>query len=178
MSPSQKRAERIREQVVQASRRWKADADNRRAIDESLRRGGTELAESAARLAQFQRREVRRKIVAPRPMSAVVSAAVDLRERRIGDTLDFEDIAPDDTAYRAGLPVARVVELPSAGFEPTGIGSGFLVAPGLFFNQQPRAGRGAIGNRLRAELSLRANEAGAAKGRTVPPRPGEVFPHR
>ena len=129
MSAVQKR---IHEQTIRASRRWHADADQRDAIAEKMKAGGTAAAETTQRVAQHKLREATRLTVPMRPLRAAVAAAVDLRERTIGPTLDLDDVAPDDTAYQAGLPVARVVELAASGFEPTGFGSGFLVAPGLF----------------------------------------------
>lgn len=52
-------------------------------------------------------------------------------ERRIGATLDFVDLPPDEQALKAGRPVVRLVALGAAGFVPEGFATGFLVAPDL-----------------------------------------------
>lgn len=54
-----------------------------------------------------------------------------LLERRIGDTLDWEDHAPNAEAERAGVPVARIVVLNPSGRVDDGIATGFLIYPGL-----------------------------------------------
>ena len=52
-------------------------------------------------------------------------------ERKIGATLDFADLPPNEQALKAGRPVVRLVTLPGAGLVPQGFATGFLVAPDL-----------------------------------------------
>ena len=49
-------------------------------------------------------------------------------ERKIGATLDFVDLPPNEQALKAGRPVARLVSLNGSGIEPQGFATGFLVA--------------------------------------------------
>lgn len=51
-------------------------------------------------------------------------------EKKIGDTLDFNKFPPNDIAYKAGIPVARLYEIVE-GRVPDGFGTGFLVSPNL-----------------------------------------------
>jgi endonuclease G len=52
-------------------------------------------------------------------------------ERKIGATLDFADLPPNEQALKAGRPVVRIVTLPGAGLVPQGFATGFLIAPDL-----------------------------------------------
>lgn len=52
-------------------------------------------------------------------------------ERKIGATLDFADLPPNEQALKAGRPVVRMVTLPGDGLVPQGFATGFLVAPDL-----------------------------------------------
>ncbi len=69
---------------------------------------------------------------------AIIAEAVELRrrgelpsfiERKIGPTLDWLSLAPDEAARKAGLPVARIVDSVDPAAEPSGYGTGFLVHP-------------------------------------------------
>ncbi|MEM6585007.1 MAG: DNA/RNA non-specific endonuclease [Pseudomonadota bacterium] len=48
-------------------------------------------------------------------------------ERKIGPTLDFDEVAPSQDAQRAGRPVARIVDLFGNGRIGAGFATGFLV---------------------------------------------------
>ena len=78
-------------------------------------------------LARFESREnLRRAFDSP--------AFRDLRvglERKIGATLDFADLPPNEQALKAGRPVVRIMTLPGQGLVPEGFATGFLVAPNL-----------------------------------------------
>ncbi len=52
-------------------------------------------------------------------------------ERKIGDTLDLSKRPPSAEAYRFGIPVGRVYQIPDPGIEIDAFGSGFLIAPNL-----------------------------------------------
>src|SRR5262249_33185695 len=63
-------------------------------------------------------------------LAATTAAEVGF-ERRFGPTLDYENIPPSNAAQVAGLPVARLVDIPQAGFEEQGFATGFLVSSQL-----------------------------------------------
>src|SRR5262245_2164833 len=56
---------------------------------------------------------------------------VQIEERIIGPTVDFNLYPPTEAARLAGRPVARIVTLPAPGFEVQGFATGFLVGKGL-----------------------------------------------
>lgn len=108
--------------------RWLARADDRERIKQTLAAGGEGAADSPQRNARFRAR--RAGIEYARELRRAGALPLGL-ERRMGPTLDFTPYAPDETARRAGRPVARLVELEGPGRAPEGIATGFMVARDL-----------------------------------------------
>jgi endonuclease G, mitochondrial len=75
---------------------------------------------------RFEARESRREAQSG-PVYRNLRVAI---ERKIGATLDFTDLPPNEQALKAGRPVARLITLRD-GIEPQGFATGFLVAPDL-----------------------------------------------
>lgn len=96
-------------------------------------------------------------------------------ERRMGATLDFEGIAPDAAAKKAGRSVARIVELRDPGLEPEGFATGFLVAPDLLItNWHVFQGRSdATG--CAANFLYERTERGLERGATFEFEPSRFF---
>lgn len=78
-------------------------------------------------IARFEAREIRRESFAS-PGYRNLRVAL---ERKIGATLDFSDLPPNEQALKAGRPVARLVTLGRDGIEPQGFATGFLIGPDL-----------------------------------------------
>ena len=93
-----------------------------------LAKGGPLAAASPGQRAKYLERESTKLFKAiVRPTAAIIDPFF---ERRIGGSLDWDQIAPSSEARRAGRPVARIVGLDQRRIVD-GYASGFLVAPGL-----------------------------------------------
>lgn len=115
----------IRERQVDVMRaagmRWRQHTAERQHKQQQLLIGGPAAAESPQRLEAFHQLEgVRRSR----------GSSLGL-ERVIGPSIDFDRVPPNSMAEVAGRPVARIIELPRNGFELSGFGTGFLIAPGI-----------------------------------------------
>ena len=84
-------------------------------------------APTAEQVSRFEKREKYRELFYSTAYRGTRLAA----ERKIGTTLDFSDLPPNEQALAAGRPVARIVTLGRAGVEPEGFATGFLVHPDL-----------------------------------------------
>jgi endonuclease G len=84
-------------------------------------------APTPEQVARYTRREEKRELLAS-PNYRGLKLAL---ERKIGATLDFSDLPPDEQALKAGRPVARLVTIGRPGREPQGFATGFLVHPRL-----------------------------------------------
>lgn len=113
----------------QALRRWMGFQPSR---DESPlgipNRDGTRpaprfAAPTAEQVSRFERRERNRELFFSTKYRGERIAV----ERKIGATLDFSDLPPNEQAQAAGRPVARIVTLGGPGVEPQGFATGFLV---------------------------------------------------
>lgn len=137
-----------------AGRRWQGRAPARAQTREQLRLGGPAAAESAERVrANIAWREN------TRPLQLV--------ERILGPSIDFRPYAPTPEAGLAARPVARIVTIPLAGFEPQGFGTGFLVAPGVLLTNNHVFERfeDTIGNA--ANFGYESTPQGIARGSSV-----------
>ncbi len=115
------RAERLLEQTRRASQRWQAETEVRQEIRQKL---GVGPADTPERVAQNLLRESVRASRGP-----VITPGF---ERQIGGGLEFDDVPPNEAGRIAGLAVARIVNLGGGpDVEPTGFGTGFLIAPGI-----------------------------------------------
>jgi len=83
--------------------------------------------ETRVRLDKYEAREDMRTLL----RSTAYRNNLALMEKQIGATLDFEDLPPNEQAYKAGQSVARIVALNGDGFQPSAVASGFLVGPNL-----------------------------------------------
>src|SRR6476469_7798644 len=97
------REERKLQQITAASQRWQETAPARQEVARKLKAGGPVAAETKPRITAFQGREA---------MRAIIRNTTDKRpapgfERVIGED-DMLASPPDQQAYNAGLPVARV----------------------------------------------------------------------
>jgi endonuclease G, mitochondrial len=127
MSQAQEVKRRQIEEAVAAGERWAMTRDERAETLRRLRRGGPEAADHPRRVSRYRLREAAKSAVYAR---AGVTSAV-FAERRIGPTLDLDDLPPNEAARRAGIPVGRIVELTNRGTPGEGFATGFLVAGSL-----------------------------------------------
>src|SRR5688572_29327725 len=121
MKPKEMSARQV-EVMSAAAERWEQKAAEAVAVEGVLARKGRLAATSEAMGKMFLCREVQKS----RPTDESF-----LFERRIGSTLDFVDMAPNEIAERTGRPVARIVEMPSRDRIADGFATGFLIAPGV-----------------------------------------------
>ncbi len=119
--------ERKLEHAIAAGRRWRDLCERRADTVRRLVEGGPEAADSPERVARYQAREAAKRLAFAR---AGVTEAM-FRERRIGPTLDLDEIPPNEPARIAGIPVARIVELDDRGRAVQGFATGFLIGPNL-----------------------------------------------
>lgn len=131
------RSQRVRknrsEVVYRAFERWKGFQPSRDAIRGAKpNRDGTIPLPSVAVVTPVQRKrfEDREKLRVVFESTAFRELRVAV-ERKIGATLDFADLPPDDQALKAGRPVVRLVTIGDPGILPEGFATGFLVAPDL-----------------------------------------------
>jgi endonuclease G, mitochondrial len=110
-------ADRKIEVMKEAGRRYEQKRPEIVETTRLLAEGGPALASSPAQVERFRRRE----------------AMKELRsfEVRIGDTFDWVDIPPSAESRKAGLPVARIVDLIDSRRIGEGFATGFIVQPGL-----------------------------------------------
>lgn len=105
--------------MKQAAARWQEHAPDVAATAAMLARVGPLAAASPEQRARYVARET-------------AKAAVGLRgwvwERKVGDTLDFDDLPPTASALDAGRPIARLVELIDRQRVGEGFATGFLVS--------------------------------------------------
>src|SRR5689334_17467570 len=118
-----RREDRLRD----VGRRWQTLIGRRAATVRKLYEGGPRAADSPARVALYNDRELAKELAFAR---AGVTPSY-FQERIIGPTLDLDDYPPDEAARTAGMPVGRIVELDDSGGALDGIATGFLIAPGL-----------------------------------------------
>jgi endonuclease G len=114
--------------ALEAAARWRERTPDRAKSQERYLAEGPARADTPDRTAKFQARE--RLRARANPTAAIENFPVVL-ERQIGPTLDFTSYPPDEEARRAGMPVARILEMPERGVIPEGFGTGFLVSPQL-----------------------------------------------
>ncbi|WP_193048502.1 DNA/RNA non-specific endonuclease [Mycolicibacterium baixiangningiae] len=123
MSRRDEMAERRVDVLEAAAERWQQKISQVDAADSVLRTHGRLAATSAVLGNAFLQREERKSYAIPEMFIA---------EAIIGDTIDFTDTAPDETAANAGRPVARIVDRLDSDQDRAGFATGFLVAPQLF----------------------------------------------
>ena len=87
----------------------------------------TRGVETRVRMDKFEAREQMRQQL----RSTAYRNNLALMEKQIGATLDFEDLPPNEQAYKAGQSVARIVAINGGGLQPSAVASGFLVGPNL-----------------------------------------------
>lgn len=132
MQPPKKIKAYRRELAVRSAARWTGNGTVRTVTDSGPRtlRGVEKLStgrETVARLTKYEAREsLRQQLRTPAYRDNLA-----FLEKQIGATLDFEDLPPNEQAYKAGHGVARIVALNGAGIQPSAVASGFLVAPDL-----------------------------------------------
>ncbi|RDJ20290.1 endonuclease [Bosea caraganae] len=96
-------------------------------------------------------------------------------ERRMGATLDFDEMAPNAAARKAGRSVARIVEQGGPGTEAQGFATGFLVAPDLLItNWHVFQGRGDARG-CAAHFLYERSERGVERGVTFELEPSRFF---
>lgn len=132
-----------------AAERWQANAPEIASTARRLARGGPEAATSPERTARFVAREAVRRALRPPGF-----------ERIIGDTIDFEDVAPSDSAREAGRPVARIVELLATNRVGEGFATGFVVGPGLLLTNWHVFAKPADAAGCGAQFGFERNERG------------------
>ena len=129
-----KRVEKVRRDLsLGAHDRWKAFQVDRSAVSGAVanRDGSIPRPVIAAvtpeQRARFENRQkLRQAFDSPSYRDLRVGM-----ERKIGATLDFAELPPNEQALKAGRPVGRIVTLPGPDLVPQGFATGFLVAPDL-----------------------------------------------
>ena len=115
-----------------AAERWHDRTQTRIKNRDMLRDIGVRGVENKARIERFARRAAGSIILgdvgSPRPVGLPIEALI---ERVIGGKDERRKLPNDDIEVAAGLPVARMVDLPGAGFMPVGVGTGFMVSRDL-----------------------------------------------
>lgn len=120
---------RLREARIEIARkaadRYRARSAQRAEIKRNLKSGGPAAADTAEAVASYMER---------RPMMLAKAVIIGSRPgalERIIDAVDFTDAPASEPERVAGRPVARIVQIHGPGFEPTGFGTGFMIAPRL-----------------------------------------------
>lgn len=115
--------------MLEAGKRFAEKGPELASTAAKLAAGGPLAAASPGQRAKYLERESTKLFKAIiQPTAAVIGPFV---ERRVGETFDWNQIAPTPEARRAGQPVARIVGLDGARIVD-GYATGFLVEPGLF----------------------------------------------
>ncbi|MBP8018684.1 MAG: DNA/RNA non-specific endonuclease [Hylemonella sp.] len=94
----------------------------------------------------------------------VARSKLTFQERIVGTTIDFTVTAPGEIAAKAAAPVARIVRLPGAGYSPTPIATGFMVAPGLLMTNHHVFPRKEEAYQAAANFGYTQDERGVAAG--------------
>lgn len=130
----EKRVRSARRQLsLESHRRWKAFQLDKASLENADRNPDGSVprpriaAVTPTQRARFEERQALRRTFASTAYRELRVAA----ERRIGATLDFVDLPPDEQALKAGRPVVRLVTLAGPGLIAEGFATGFLVAPDL-----------------------------------------------
>jgi endonuclease G, mitochondrial len=111
-----------------AMKRWLKRTSIRKRNKSAIQSHGVGAADSPMRNARFRARQA--SMARARELRQAGQLPLGL-ERKMGATLDFRPFAPSEVARKAGRPVARIVELSGPGVQPSGIATGFLIAPRL-----------------------------------------------
>jgi endonuclease G, mitochondrial len=96
-------------------------------------------------------------------------------ERKIGATLDFADLPPNEQALKAGRPVVRIVTLPGAGLVPQGFATAFLVAPDLILTNHHVFRTSDEAEGIGAQFLYERTQAGLREGLTFECDPKRFF---
>lgn len=108
--------------AIDAARRWAFRADKRQRLAENAAAGLP--LDTAERIQRFAQREQERA-------GGGRGGGPRFIERIIGPTDELTSTPPDEQAWRAGRPVARIVSWFDERFEPDGFATGFMVSPRL-----------------------------------------------
>jgi endonuclease G len=141
-----------------AAGRWRIKAPEVARAAARLALGGPAAAASPARTAAYVAREAAKRTLRVEGIGF---------ERRIGDTLDLDDIAPSVEARIAGTPVARIVELYSGPRIGDGFATGFLVASNLLVTNWHVFETRADATDCGAEFGFERNQAGQLQSGVV-----------
>jgi endonuclease G, mitochondrial len=134
-----------------AAERWKAKTPEVASTALLLARGGPMAATSPERAAIYVARENAKRALGLRGIGL---------ERRIGPTIDWEDLPPTAEAKTAGRPVARIVELLATNRVGEGFATGFVVAPGLLVTNWHVFAQPADAEGCGAQFGFERNDAG------------------
>ena len=167
------RRRKAREEVQRAAlERYGARAAERAHNKALISEAGPGAADSLQRRELFRDRVVGMNVLRNIQPGGALPFGI---ERRMGATLDFEGIAPDAAARKAGRSVARIVELGGPNVEPEGFATGFLVASDLLITnwhvfQDRLDARGCAANFL-----YERTERGLERGMTFEFEPSRFF---
>jgi endonuclease G len=118
-----------------------------------------------------QHRDAFRKREAVRAASDIARAA----ERMIGGSWEGVFFAPSERARAAASPVARIVEWGGDGYQPVGVGTGFLVSPDLLLTNWHVIPEPSCATDLYANFGHERTERGTAAGTLFALDPGRCF---
>jgi len=108
--------------------RWIERTEQREQNKQQVAVAGIGAADSPQRNARFQLREA--TLAQARELRAIGRLPIGI-ERKMGPTLDIVSFPENETARKAGRPVARVVLLGGDGTQAEGIATAFLASPQL-----------------------------------------------
>jgi endonuclease G, mitochondrial len=144
-----------------AARRWRERTSDRRSSAALIHAAGPGAADSPEAVANFERRSRVVAAKAARAMSAPPPRS--FLERLIG----ADDLARAPRTHeeqKAGVPVARIAIINGLGLEPTGFGTGFMIAPQLLMTNnhvlESRGDARGVGANFRYEFEGSAVRAG------------------
>jgi endonuclease G len=113
--------DRKRSIMSSASKRW--SEEKAVAADKAVPLVKSDL--KLERISNYEIREKTRNRLAPSKFTKTR-----FFEKKVGSTLDFNKFPPNDIAYKAGIPVARLYQIVE-GRMPEGFGTGFLISSNL-----------------------------------------------
>lgn len=157
VSPSDLAA-RKHEVCKAAARRYRDRAPRVAETAERLQRGGSVAAATPERAERFRLREAAKRRMRPGVLGF---------ERIIGDTVDLEESPPTVSARRAGVPVARIVELVDRHRVGEGFATGFMAGSGLLFTNWHVFSRAGEAAGCAAQFGYEINDSGLLDAGTV-----------
>jgi endonuclease G len=163
---------RQRKAWLSAAEHWASRENARQGHREKLRDDGAGAADSANRQRRMADREQALRTARRLRQLGALPFGI---ERQMGPTLDIGSFAPSEVARRAGRPVGRIVDSVAPGIEPSGFGTGFLVAPGLLLTNNHVFAARAETAETGVNFLYERSEAGVERGRTAVFRPDGLF---